>query len=433
MSMALSSVLATSIVKLFTERSNIEKYYSLIERKRFSQDLKKIIEMFHEYFEKYEEDTYINQKKFILWADTNNKFSNSDIRFKCIEYLEDEDYLDEEEQQIIIERLNNDLRVEELKTIISDYENGREINLKEDIKHQVELFDEHVINKNVDYVQTSINELFKKDIDKTGFKWAIDKLNNSMTPLQPGDFGIIAARPDSGKTSFIASQVVNFAKQTDKPILWLNNEGINDKIKQRCVQSSLRKNVPEIIDMIEQGVCLDSEYEEATIGGDKKIQIVGIHGKTSTYIEKLIENVKPSIIIFDMIDNVKFIGHNHLSGTRTDQILETMYQWARNLGVIHNCVVLATSQVSSDGEGMAFPTLGMLKDSKTGKQGACDFCLMIGRKNDNSNYRYLSLPKNKLAVSGKPIDPRAEVYFDYSRCVYNEVTLKENFADDIEF
>jgi replicative DNA helicase len=66
----------------------------------------------------------------------------------------------------------------------------------------------------------------------------------------------------------------------------------------------------------------------------------------------------------------------------------------------------------------------MLKDSKTGKQGASDFQLMIGKSNDPclSMSRFLGLPKNKLHQEGHDKDPRAEVIFDAIRCRYNMPT-----------
>jgi replicative DNA helicase len=110
-----------------------------------------------------------------------------------------------------------------------------------------------------------------------------------------------------------------------------------------------------------------------------------------------------------MIDNVR--GFN--VGGDAHHRLEEMYKWARECAVKYDCVILATSQISAEGDGQQFPTLGMLKDSKTGKQGACDFQLMIGAVNDSNleGVRWLSLPKNKLRREGASGDPKAEVRY----------------------
>jgi replicative DNA helicase len=120
-----------------------------------------------------------------------------------------------------------------------------------------------------------------------------------------------------------------------------------------------------------------------------------------------------------MIDNIRGFG----SEARTDLQLEEMYKWARERSVKYDAIGLATSQISAEGDGLQFPTLSMLKDSKTGKQGACDFQLMIGASNDpNLEYsRYLSLPKNKLRRDGQPSDPRCEVRFQPNLARYEDI------------
>ena len=124
-----------------------------------------------------------------------------------------------------------------------------------------------------------------------------------------------------------------------------------------------------------------------------------------------------------MIDNIEF---THIkSDDRTDQALEKMYQWARVLGVKYHFPVIATSQISAEAEqnrnSMMWPSQGMLKDSKTGKQGAADLIIMIGRSDDITsaavrNARFISTPKNKLARKESYI--QTESYFDTQRGVY---------------
>ena len=122
----------------------------------------------------------------------------------------------------------------------------------------------------------------------------------------------------------------------------------------------------------------------------------------------------------DMIDNIKFSGMSLAGGARTDQILESMYSWARIMAVKHNFVLLATSQISADGEGMQYPSMDMLKDSKTGKQGAIDLQIMIGKSDDpmTEDWRYIGTPKNKLRLPGQPGYVRQEVIFSNEQARY---------------
>jgi replicative DNA helicase len=260
------------------------------------------------------------------------------------------------------------------------------------------------------WIDTDIRELLKADMYDEGIAWRLTCLNNSMRKLRPGDFGIIAGRPDKGKTTFIASEVTWMASQLppDKNVLWLNNEGPGERIVPRLYQAALGMSVAALSAIAPSGEA-EKRYVEI-VGRRDRIRVQDIHGKTNGQVEMMIEDSNPGIIIYDMIDNISGFGGE----ARTDLALEKMYQWARERSVKYGAIGFATSQISADGDGQMFPTLAMLKDSKTGKQGACDFQLMIGASNEPTlaNSRYISLPKNKLRRVGGVSDPRCEVHFD---------------------
>jgi len=269
------------------------------------------------------------------------------------------------------------------------------------------------------WIDDSIADLLVEDLNDDGIAWRLACLNASMRKLRPGDFGIVAGRPDKGKTSFISSEVTFMASQLppDRNIVWLNNEGPGRRIVPRLYQSAIGVGVRELGEMVTANTA-EKRYVDI-VGRRDRIRVIDIHGKTNGQVEMILEDNKAGIAVFDMIDNIKGFG----DAARTDLALEAMYQWARERMVKHDCIGLATSQISNDGDGLLFPTLGMLKDSKTGKQGACDFQLMIGASNDQNlqNSRWLGLPKNKLRKPDGPSDPKAEVHFDGRIGRYSDV------------
>lgn len=266
---------------------------------------------------------------------------------------------------------------------------------------------------------TDIGELLQEDLNNEGINWRLKCLRESMRPLRGGDFGIIAGRPDKGKTTFLASEVTYMANQLEdtRNILWLNNEGLSGRIVKRLYQAALGVTITEAVELNQQHKLKD--MYKAAIGRLDRIRVFDIHGMHIGQVEAIIEQNNPGVILYDMIDNIR--GFNHAA--RTDQALEQMYQWARERSVKYDAVGLATSQISADGDGLQFPLDHMLKDSKTGKQGACDFILMIGAvHDDNLKYcRYLSLPKNKLNRDGSAGDPKAEVQFKPAIARYEDV------------
>jgi replicative DNA helicase len=152
------------------------------------------------------------------------------------------------------------------------------------------------------------------------------------------------------------------------------------------------------------------------------LRVMDIHGRWNYEIEDLIREFNPALIIFDMIDNVKFGGDVGNNGQRTDQLLEAMYQWARMMAVKYDCGIIANSQISADGDGLQYPTLPMLKDSKTGKQGAADVILTGGAVNDVmlESSRYWGTTKNKKGRTGIRNSPNVELLLDKDRGRYIE-------------
>ena len=313
----------------------------------------------------------------------------------------------------------------DLAGLLARYDAGDLPDINGALQRALEEFKSDATGAEVDYVEDDISDLLKEEIDNSGLHWRLEALNVAMRGLRPGDFGIIAARPDKGKTTFIASEITYLASQLDdgKCVLWLNNEGPGKRIIPRLYQAALGATIPELA-ALDGGGLLGRAYEKAMCGTDR-IRVVNIHGRDAFTVEQIIDRNNAAVVVYDMIDHIRGFGDM----PRTDLQLEEMYKWARTVSVNHEVIGLATSQISNEGDGLQFPTLGMLKDSKTGKQGACDLMLMIGASNDvgMGGVRYLGMPKNKLRRPGGPGDPRATVNYDPQIVRYSDLpsTLEE--------
>ena len=274
-----------------------------------------------------------------------------------------------------------------------------------------------------------IEDLLKEEENDVGFHWRLPCLNRHIKPLKAGDFIVVAARPDKGKTTFAASELTHMASQVDslypderRSILWFNNEGPGRRIITRNFQAALNATTEQLVEYSNAGTIRD-QYAAALGGRGGTLRVFDIHDMWNHEVEDLMRLHKPAGVLFDMVDNIKFGGDANNNGQRTDQLLEAMYQWARMMGVKHDCWIMATSQISADGDGIQWPTLPMLKDSKTGKQGAADVIITIGTLNDPNflNARYIGTTKNKKVRTRMPASPMCEVTFDGDRGRYNEV------------
>lgn len=303
---------------------------------------------------------------------------------------------------------------------IAKYQAGEEIDIIEEAQLIVEATQEALVRKvKTPEVQADWQEMIEEEENMSGIHWRLPALAGSLRPLRPGDFGIIAMRPGTGKTTLGASEFTYMVPQLEayfgekRTGIWLNNEGPGSRILYRQRQAALGKSAGEIAAM---------GWEEAKreftnlMGGDESIlQVLDIHGFTNVEVEDVFRKKRPGIVVFDMIDNIRFSGLGANNGERNDQILESMYQWARACCVKYDFIGIAMSQLSVNADGVAYPLLGDLKDSKTGKQGACDFIITGGYMPATENLRYIGVTKTKLNMQGRPANPKATVHFDADR------------------
>ena len=426
----MSETIDTTILRILREREWFDKLHSSLPIYAFDEKTQVIINDFKEYFQEFQHEV-IEPSTFNSWffafQHPTLKGDNKSFYSKLLDQIHRP--VDEETKKGIVARTLELGFATNVANLVKKYETGEDIDIQRAIDEASETLKVQLDRKvNVPWVRDSIHDLLDEQGVDQGLKWRLDCLNQSMRPIRPGDFGIIAGRPDTGKTTFISSEITFMASQLknyykeDRPILWFNNEGPGKRIITRLYQSALNCSISDLLLRKKKGSIVE-DYRTA-VGRLSNIRIMDVHDMWNYDIVDIIRETNPGLIIFDMIDNIKFHNTSGVAGARTDQVLEGMYQWARVLGVRFDCPVFATSQISVEGDGLQFPTLSMLKDSKTGKQGACDFQLMIGKSNELGMdlSRFIGLPKNKLAVEGFPKDPRCEVIFDGLRARYKTPT-----------
>lgn len=324
-------------------------------------------------------------------------------------------------------------------SLLEKWQAGEEVDLGMQLKAHIEDYELRVDRKVKNpQVLDAIEDLLKAEENDVGIHWPWPTFNKHIKPLVGGDFVVLAMRPDKGKTTGCAHICTHAAPQIDqlfpgekRSILWFNNEGPGKRIITRNFQAALNATVEDLVALsgkpAEKGserhkTLVRQRYAEALGGRPGVLRVFDIHGLWNYEVEDLIRLYKPALIVFDMVDNIKFGGETSNNGQRTDQLLEAMYQWARFMGVKYDTAVIANSQVSADGDGLQYPTLPMLKDSKTGKQGAADVIIVGGAVNDPmlANSRYFGTTKNKKVRTGQRASPNVELLLVGDRARYVE-------------
>lgn len=242
-------------------------------------------------------------------------------------------------------------------------------------------------------ITDDIYEMLAEVSDENKYKFNIETLSRNLYGLGGGDFAIVAARPETGKSAFMVSICAGpdgFCQQGAK-VLYLMNEEKAIRTKLRCVQAISGMTREEIAANPDLSKSMYMSIRDRLIFKDTQDWDLE---KTNAYCER----VKPDIIIIDQADKVNIAGNYNASHER----IRELYRSLRELAKRHDAAVIAVSQASADAEGKTRIDFSMLEGSKTGKAAEADVIIGIGKHSggddDEPNHtRFLTISKNKLS------------------------------------
>lgn len=239
------------------------------------------------------------------------------------------------------------------------------------------------------FVTTSLSSIIHDIFQKPGLRWRLDALNKSLGSLRKGNFGFLFARPEVGKTTFLASEISYMLTQLleeDGSIIWFNNEQVGAEVMLRVYQGYFGLKLEQIKSNPEK-------YEEAFNSQTKgKFLLVDDANIEKTMVERIIKRYNPSLVVFDQIDKIK-----GFAADREDLRLGAIYIWARELAKSY-CPVIGICQADGTGENVKWLTMDNVANAKTSKQAEADWILGMGAVHAEGMQfiRYLNISKNKL-------------------------------------
>ncbi len=379
------------IAKLFCEDKNLfTKYYRYVNINYIKinyNDLYKLFNIILLYYDKYIDNNNINYNDLNVFYNSN--YLLKDNERKELDVLLDEIYNEDITNHDAIIGLLEEHRRRSLAGQVAlmalDVEAGKKtteelLELFNNFEHQEVEADE------ITPVDMDLDTLYETQIATPGLRWRVRWLNKSLGSLRKGDFGFIFARPETGKTTFLASEITHMVSQTEGDILWFNNEEQGSKVGIRVYQATLGLTTEALFANKEAN---KQKYRDLT---NNRIKILDFEDSSSKHrVEAVLKQYNPALIIFDQIDKIR-----GFKGERNDLELKAIYQWAREIAKTY-APVIAVSQAGGEAEGKLFLTMDMVDGSKTAKQGEADWILGIGKDQDNtSRSRYFNISKNKL-------------------------------------
>ena len=387
--------LELKLLKYFVDKDNFRNYNLIGGAKieRLSSSIKDIITNLKDYIEDVNPES-INLTDYSTWYCSIAHPNISDSKAQEIESI-----CSKVEQMPSIppsDTIFKDLSTRHWAMSISDlaYEVTLGKKCMRDVQQAVQDYTKEVQHQSKQYSFIENDSLIfdqleeRKNADK--YSWSIPELELMMGQICKGDFIIVGSRPDGGKTTFLSTQAVHFAKQLKEgeSILWFNNEEAVSKVRSRQIQAALKWTTTEIERDIEKSLQLFNSKL-----GDGVINIYDDNAMTIYDIQNIVEQTKPKIIIIDQL--WKLGGMEKLQGIER---FAKLSQFIRDLAKEH-APIIATTQLDGSADNVKYPSMGSLYNSKTSVQGEADCILTIGQQPEEDDIRYFRCPKNKLSYA----------------------------------
>lgn len=376
-----------SILKAFHTYEVWEKYHTYLTADSFPDDLKPLyrtIDSWHKASNESGSNLQTLDVAALFFAQHKNNKEFYEGVFDTLETYQPNNAVVKE----LIVSLKRAKALRELS--ITSYEVAEGKKQYEDVQKLLSALSEEVEDEEPEeelFITDNLSDLLDSTYNTPGLKWRLNILNQALGSLRKGDFGFIFARPETGKTTFLASEVTYMALQADGPVLWANNEEVNEKVKSRVYQAALGVTLEELLS---NPVKWEVVYKEK-FGG--KILMPRQNSYSRWDIEKYCKRVQPSLIVIDQLPKI-----TGFKADRDDLVLGAIFQWARDLAKEYGPVI-GVSQAGSSGENQKWLTMNDVAKVKTEAQAEADWILGIGKTHDTGweEFRFLNISKNKLA------------------------------------
>lgn len=403
-----------NVLKILKYRMHFEQYHKVYNPSILHKNTKLVLKAYDAYFKEY---PYDKIKYSGFWT-FFKQMNSSDP--KIFDLLEDpiKNALSKDVSEAELIHFSNTILEEntitDVMNIIHQWKQGDEIKVVSELYKTIE---------DALLEQTKEDKLIKADLNvddflslnnvETGLQWHLDCLNRAMRPLRQGDHILLAARIDSGKTSFLLDQVAYMARQLPegKIIKYFGNEDSVKTLQARILSLITEKSYEELGQ--------DRDLVKSTLDWVKsKIDFIEFHGRSTTDAEKELRKGDIGLVVFDLLDHVNL---SKAVGNKVEDI-EDLYNWSR--AIAHRYApVISCGQADVTAEGEMYLGMHQLHYSKTGKQGTADAIIMLGRSADESldSLRGITVPKNKLRMQSSPNNTREEVQFNPITGRYTDV------------
>lgn len=387
--------LEASLLKSLSTKKNYEQFMKVLDTKKLIPVTNLLLNDYKKYYEKYNED--VNWETF--YTEFTHNWHRKDLDAQDMDYYRETVFPlvrgATVKDSLLVQLLERQATVSILETIDNGFDSGKIEEILSSLKEQ-----SHVYQKDNDDEIFKLNNLDLSVLDcSNGLSWFLPSLQAGINSHMPGQFIVVAADSNAGKSAFCLSQAAHVFRQLhdrgeSRPILYLTSEDTKEDLGARFLSNLYADKGVGFEEVITQYERIEKHYTKTY--NDELFIGMQIRGPSDLYkLRTKVDKYNPSLIIIDMLDK--------LSGSDAIGDLTKVYQDIRAIAN-DGYPILGTSQTGNttylDKETGKFVHRKWLTDkdlagSKSGKQGAAYCMIMIGIDDDMPNIRYLSTTKKK--------------------------------------
>ena len=223
------------IINLFCkDRNYFTKYYKYVNINYIKINYSNIFKLFiviDYYYNKYNNNNNITKEELELAYNSNYLLKDSERKelSDLLDRVLSAELPNPDAVVTLLEEHRRRCLAGDLARLALDVEDG-----KSDVKELMDKFTEfehqEVTSDEPTAIELNLSNLHTSQVATPGLRWRLNFLNQSLGSLRKGDFGFVFARPETGKTTFLASEISKMIEQTDGDILWFNNEEQGSKL-----------------------------------------------------------------------------------------------------------------------------------------------------------------------------------------------------------
>ena len=219
-----NSAVLTLLIK---NKALYDEYIPYVNLSKEDKELNNIYKVLAILF-KYERDSYTLDELETFFYSQYPQMKSSDIEtysniFKNIRSLE----VSEDMLQDLLHKSKARFQATEIGMMAFDIAEGKEEPAA--LTELLEAFaagsiEPTALDVSDELYESDFKTLIAEHVNAHGLRWRLGILNRMLGSLRVGNFGFLFARPETGKTTFLASEVTFMAEQltTDRPAIWFN-------------------------------------------------------------------------------------------------------------------------------------------------------------------------------------------------------------------